>query len=154
VLPPGARSAFELTVPRPLRWPETSSRAARPDAELPSPAEKLAIGSALPDFELTIKMAAPCAPPPFAGRWWAIDFIYTRGPLAQCARGLRQILPAATTVFAIGSSRVCCALRDGGCVVRNPAVLRRLRLRLGGPARLAAFLTGDVAKVAALLGEL
>src|SRR5438445_5391464 len=53
VLHPGARIVFELTVTKAGSVARKVRPTGAPDAELPAPAEKLAIGSSLPDFELT-----------------------------------------------------------------------------------------------------
>src|SRR5258707_10757537 len=51
-LHPGARIAFELAVTKGGSVARNIRPSGAPDAAIPAPAEKLAIGSMLPDFEL------------------------------------------------------------------------------------------------------
>jgi protein SCO1/2 len=54
---------------------------------LPIPAEKLALGMPLPDFQLMNQSARPVRLSDFAGRIIAVNFIYTRCPLPEvCPR--------------------------------------------------------------------
>lgn len=54
---------------------------------LPTPAEKLALGMPVPDFQLINQSARPVRLSDFAGRIVAVNFIYTRCPLPEvCPR--------------------------------------------------------------------
>ena len=136
-LHPGSRIAFELTLPKAGSVARNIRPTGAPDAELPSPVEKLAIGSSLPDFVLTDQQGRTLRSADIRGKVVAIDFIYTRCPLPD--------VPAAFANFAmlqrqfrdrIGESLLL--LRDGGSGVRYAGRPRRLRAPLGGRNRAGA----------------
>ena len=153
-LHPGARIAFELAVTRGSSVARNIRPSGAPDAELPSPAEKLAIGSALPDFELTDQQGRTLRAADIRGKVVAIDFIYTRCPLPD-------VCPRLSANFAVLQRR----FRDRMGVsllllsvtvdpeFDTPTVLAEYARRWAAGTGWR-FLTGDVAKLAASLGEI
>jgi protein SCO1/2 len=153
-LHPGARIAFELTVTRHESVARNIRPTGAPDAELPSPAEKLAIGSMLPDFALTDQQGRTLRSADIRGKVVAIDFIYTRCPLPD-------VCPRLSANFAMLQRR----FRDqlGGNLLLltvtvdpefdTPPVLAEYARRWAAGTGWR-FLTGDVGKLAASLGEI
>ena len=86
-LHPGARIAFDLAVTKGQSVARNIRSTGAPDVAIPPPPEKLAIGSALPDFQLTDQHGRTLRTPDLRGKVVAIDFIYTRCPLPDvCPR--------------------------------------------------------------------
>src|SRR5258708_4751510 len=86
-LHPGARIAFDLMVTKGRSLARNIRLGGAPDAAIPAPAEKLAIGSSLPDFQLTDQHGHTLHGAELRGKVVAIDFIYTRCPLPDvCPR--------------------------------------------------------------------
>jgi len=125
-----------------------------PDAVLPAPAEKLAIGSVLPDFPLIDQDGRALRTGDLRGKVVAIDFIYTRCPLPD-------VCPRLSANFALLQRQFRDRAPDSLVLLSvtvdpdfdTPAVLAAYARRwAAGPAW--RFLTGDVAPLAAALGEI
>jgi protein SCO1/2 len=153
-LHPGARIQFDLSVTKAEAVARHIRLSGAADAALPTPKEKLAIGAALPDFELTDQNGRAVRTADMRGKVVAIDFIYTRCPLpdvcprlsANFAMLQRQFREQAGENLALLSVTV-----DPD--FDTPAILAGYAHRWGaGPGWL--FLTGDVAPVASALGEI
>jgi protein SCO1/2 len=153
-LHPGARIQFDLSVTKAEAVARNIRLSGAADATLPAPKEKLAIGAALPDFELTDQRGRSVRTADLHGKVVAIDFIYTRCPLpdvcprlsANFAMLQRQFRSRAGEDIALLSVTV-----DPD--FDTPAVLAGYARRWGaGPGWL--FLTGDVAPLASALGEI
>ncbi|MEO8371790.1 MAG: copper-binding protein, partial [Candidatus Solibacter sp.] len=80
VLHPGMRITFDLEVGKDGSSARRIRPAGGPDAPLPPPPEKLAIGAPLPGFQLTDQHGATLRLEDLHGKVVAIDFIYTRCP--------------------------------------------------------------------------
>ena len=86
-LHPGARIVFDLEVTKSQSVARNIRPTGAPDVAIPPPPEKLAIGSALPHFQLTDQHGLTLRTPDLRGKVVAIDFIYTRCPLPDvCPR--------------------------------------------------------------------
>jgi protein SCO1 len=152
-LHPGARVQFDLAVSK----RETVARHIRPTGEpdetIPAPKEKIAIGAALPEFKLTTQDGRTLTPAGLRGKVVAIDFIYTRCPLPD-------VCPRLSANFALlqkqfreqaGNNLVLLSVTVDP-EFDKPAVLAEYARRwAAGPGW--HFLTGDVAALAAALGE-
>ena len=83
----GTRIEFELAVTKSGSLARKIRPSGAPDAAIPAPAEKLAIGAVLPDFQLTDQNGRTLRAADLRGKVVAIDFIYTRCPLPDvCPR--------------------------------------------------------------------
>ena len=93
----GDQVEFELVVKRRTSLAEkvragtsaevANARRGEAPLPLPIPAEKLALGMPLPDFQLVNQTARPVRLSDFSGRIIAVNFIYTRCPLPEvCPR--------------------------------------------------------------------
>ncbi len=152
-LHPGARIAFELAVTKGGSVARNIRPSGAPDAAIPAPAEKLAIGSMLPDFELIDQQGLTLRTADLRGKVVAIDFIYTRCPLPD-------VCPRLSATFAMlqrhfrdqaGQSLVLLSVTVDP-EFDTPEVLAGYARRwAAGPGW--RFLTGDVAPLAASLGE-
>src|ERR1017187_7142153 len=84
---PGARIQFDLAVTKGQAVARRIRPTGAPDAALPTPKEKIEIGAALPDFQLTAQDGRTVRTADLRGKVVAIDFIYTRCPLPDvCPR--------------------------------------------------------------------
>jgi protein SCO1 len=153
-LHPGARILFDLSVTKAQVLARNIRLSGAPDAAIPPPKEKLAIGAALPDFQLTDQNGSTIRAADLRGKVVAIDFIYTRCPLPD-------VCPRLSANFALLQRQ----FRDtaGGNLALlsvtvdpdfdTPAVLAEYARRwAAAPGWL--FLTGDVAALASALGEI
>jgi protein SCO1/2 len=153
-LHPGARIAFDLTVTKRRSVARNIRPTGAPDAELPSPAGKLAIGSALPDFELTDHQGRPLHAADLRGKVVAIDFIYTRCPLPDVCPRLSANFAILQRQFRdrVGESLLLLSVTVDP-EFDTPSVLAEYARRWAAGTGWR-FLTGDVAKLAASLGEI
>jgi protein SCO1/2 len=153
VLHPGARIAFDLAVTKGRSVVRNIRPSGAPDAAISAPAEKLAIGSSLPDFQLTDQQGHTLHTADLRGKVVAIDFIYTRCPLPD-------VCPRLSANFAMLQRRF--GDQAGGSLVLlsvtvdpdfdTPEVLAGYARRWAAGSGWR-FLTGDVAPLAASLGE-
>jgi protein SCO1/2 len=149
-LHPGARIHFDLAVTK----SQSVARRIRPsgDADVPlaAPTRQLAIGAPLPDFHLTDQHGRTLTSSDLRGQIVAIDFIYTRCPLPD-------VCPRLSANFAMLQRRFGDKVTLLSVTVDPdydiPAILADYARRWSaGPAW--HFLTGDVASLAAALGEI
>jgi protein SCO1 len=152
-LHPGLRIAFDLAVTRARAVARNIRPSGAPDAAISAPAAKLAIGSTLPDFQLTDQQGHTLRTADLRGKVVAIDFIYTRCPLPD-------VCPRLSANFATLQRRFGDQAGAGLVLLSvtvdpefdTPEVLADYARRwAAGPGW--HFLTGDVAPLAALLGE-
>jgi protein SCO1 len=149
-LHPGMRIAFDLDVGKNTATARRIRAIDGPDAPLPRPPEKLAIGAPLPDFELTDQHGNALRLADLRGKIVAIDFIYTRCPLPD-------VCPRLSANFAMLQRRLGAQVTLLSVTVDpdfdTPAVLAAYARRwAAGPAW--RFATGNVAPLAAALGEI
>jgi protein SCO1/2 len=149
---PGARVEFDLVVGK------TGSLARHVrktgDGEIPPPKEKLRIGDALPDFRLTDERGEAVRLADLHGKVVAIDFLYTRCPLPDVCPRLAASFAALQRRFRerLGKDLVLLSVTVDPDY-DTPPVLADYSKRWGADPRGWRFLTGDVADLAAALGE-
>lgn len=150
---PGARIQFDLVVGKD-RSIARNIRKSGGDAEIPAPKEKLAIGGTLPDFHLTDQEGRVVRSSELRGKVLAIDFIYTRCPLPDVCPRLSANFATLQRHFAqaLGHDLVLLSVTVDPDF-DTPAVLADYAKRWAAESRGWHFLTGDVAHLAAQLGE-
>ena len=153
-LHPGARIAFELAVTKGRSVARNIRLSGAPDATLPAPRGKLPIGSALPDFQLIDQSGRALRAADLRGKVVAIDFIYTRCPLPD-------VCPRLSANFAMlqrhfrdrpGESLLLLSVTVDP-EFDTPAVLAEYARRWAAESGWR-FVTGEVAPLAAALGEI
>jgi len=153
-LHPGVRVLFDLSVTKAEVLARHIRLSGAPDATLPAPKEKLAIGAQLPDFSLTDQNGRTIRTTDLRGKVVAIDFIYTRCPLPD-------VCPRLSANFALLQRQFRDASGENLALLSvtvdpdfdTPAVLAEYARRwAAAPGWL--FLTGNVAPLASALGEI
>jgi protein SCO1/2 len=149
---PGARVQFDLTISRDHSVASHVRRTG--EAELPPAQPKLAIGDELPSFQLTDSNLRTMTRADLRGKVLAIDFIYTRCPLPDVCPRLSANFAALQHKFRdrLGDDLVLLSITVDPDY-DTPAVLADYARRWQADARGWLFLTGDVAPLAAALGE-
>jgi len=149
-LHPGARVTFDLAVTKSESIARNVHATGDPDAALPAPSQKLAIGALLPEFALTDQHGRTLHPADLRGQIVAIDFIYSRCPLPD-------VCPRLSANFAMLQRRFGANVTLLSVTVDpdydTPAVLADYARRWSAGSTWH-FLTGDVAPLAAALGEI
>jgi protein SCO1/2 len=151
---PGARIQFDLVVDKDRSIARNVRKLVGGDVEIPPPAEKLSIGEALPEFRLTDQEGRESGTAELRGKVVAIDFIYTRCPLPDVCPRLAANFAALQRRFpqAMGRDLMLLSVTVDP-EFDTPAVLADYARRWAADSRGWRFLTGDVAKLAAQLGE-
>ena len=148
---PGVRIEFELVVEKDRSYARNVHKSGGPDVAIPAPKEQLKIGDTVPDFALTDQGGRMVRLADLRGKIVAVNFLYTRCPLPD-------VCPRLAANFALLQKR----LRGKDLVLLSvtvdpdydtPAVLAEYAKRWGAEENTWRFLTGDVAKLAAALGE-
>ena len=153
VLYPGARIQFDLAVTKGHALARHIRRSVGPDAALPTPREKLAIGGKLPDVQLTAQSGHTVSNADLLGKVVALDFIYTRCPLPDLCPRLSANFAALERRFDQAGANLVLLSVTVDPDFDTPAVLAGYARRWSaGPGWL--FLTGEVAPLAAALGEI
>lgn len=150
-LHPGERIRFELLVTRARTTARHIQPSGGPDAALPAPREKLAIGAELPDFQLTGQDGRAVHTADLCGKVVAIDFIYTRCPLPDVCPRLSANFAMLQRRFS-GQDLVLVSVTVDPDFDTPQVLADYARRWAAGPAWL--FLTGNVAPLAAALGEI
>ena len=153
-LHPGARIAFLLSVKHGQSLARNIHPSGEPDAPLPPPAQKLPIGAALPDFQLTDQHGRTIRAADLRGKVTAIDFIYSRCPLPDVCPRLSANFAMLQRQFRGQSADTLLLLSvTVDPEFDTPPVLAEYAHRWAAAANWR-FLTGDVAPLAAALGEI
>jgi protein SCO1/2 len=153
-LHPGARIQFDLAVTKGQSVARHIRPAGAPDVAIAPSPEKLSVGAPLPDFQLTDQHGRMVRNADLRGKVVVVDFIYTRCPLPD-------VCPRLSANFALLQRRF--REQSGFNLLLlsvtvdpdfdTPDVLADYARRwAAGPGW--RFLTGDVAKLAASLGEI
>jgi protein SCO1 len=151
---PGARIQFDLVVGKDRSSARNVRKSGGGDAEIPAPREKLSIGDSLPDFQLTDQEGRVVRAADLRGKVLAIDFIYTRCPLPDVCPRLAANFAALQRRFAQALGRDLMLLSvTVDPDFDTPAVLADYGRRWAADSFGWRFLTGDVSKLAAQLGE-
>ena len=153
-LHPGARIQFDLAVTKGRAVARRIRPTGEPDAALPAPKEKLEIGAALPDFQLTDQDGRTVRGADLRGKVVAIDFIYTRCPLPDVCPRLSANFGTMQRRFRdpAGENLVLLSVTVDPDFDTRAVLADYARRWAAGPAW--HFLTGDVAPLAAALGEI
>jgi protein SCO1/2 len=156
-LAPGARVSFDLRVgkqaslarnlkPRVTRLEGTDGKV----IPVAQPANKLAVGAAVPDFTLTDQARRATTLSQFRGRVVVIDFIYTRCPLPDvCPRLSANFAHLAKRLRGSGIELISITIDptwDG------PEVLTEYAHRWQADGETWRFLTGPVGQIGAVAG--
>jgi protein SCO1/2 len=151
---PGARIQFDLVVGKDQSIARNVRKSGGGDAQIPAPREKLAIGDALPDFQLTDQQGRLLRAADLRGKVLAIDFLYTRCPLPDVCPRLAANFAALQRRFpqVLGSELMLLSVTVDP-EFDTPTVLAEYARRWAADYRGWRFLTGDVAPLAAGLGE-
>jgi protein SCO1/2 len=148
-LHPGMRVGFELIVLKDRSFARKIRPSGEADSVIPAPKEQLKIGDVVPDFRLTDEQGKTVSLAGLRGKVVAINFIYTRCPLPD-------VCPRLSAAFALLQKRLQDVVLLSITVdpdYDTPAVLAEYARRWGAVSPGWRFLTGDVSRVAALLGE-
>jgi protein SCO1/2 len=151
---PGVRIRFELVVSKDRSVARRIVRTGDPDAAIPEPKGRLHIGDGLPDFTLTDQNGVIFRAADVRGKVVAIHFIYTRCPLPDVCPRLAAAFAALQRRFRqqLGRSLVLLSVTVDPDY-DTPPILAGYARRWGADSRGWRFLTGDVAGLAAALGE-
>lgn len=148
---PGARVAFQLEVAKDHAVARRVHKTGAADATIPPPKEALRIGDPLGAFQLTDQNGRPVDDAALRGKVAAIDFLYTRCPLPDVCPRLAASFAALQRRFAREPDVLLLSITvdpDYDTV----AVLSDYARHWSAGANWK-FLTGDVAPLAARLGE-
>lgn len=153
-LHPGARIRFDLVVGKHRSIARNVRKSGGGDVEIPAPKERLSIGDALPEFQLTDQEGRMLRAADLRGKVVAIDFLYTRCPLPDVCPRLAANFAALQRRFpqALGRDLMLLSVTVDP-EFDTPAVLADYARRWAADSRGWRFLTGDVSKLAAQLGE-
>ncbi len=151
---PGVRIQFDLVVGKDRSLARNVRKSGGADAEIAPPKEKLKIGEPVADFRLSDQQGREVRLDEFRGKVLAVNFIYTRCPLPD-------VCPRLSANFAVLQRRFQQALGKDLMLLSvtvdpdydTPAILADYAKRWGADSRGWRFLTGDVASLAAQLGE-
>lgn len=150
-LHPGVRVRFELSVTKEGTVARHIVPTGEADAALPPAPARAAIGAALPDFALTDQSGRTVRLADLRGKIVAIDFIYTRCPLPDVCPRLSANFAMLQKKFAGRDVVLLSVTVDPD--FDTPVVLAEYARRwAASPAW--RFLTGNVAPLAAALGEI
>ena len=148
-LRPGSRVEFDLKVGKTESVARhVKARETRLDVPVAPPANKLAIGDAVPDFSLTDQAGRTVRLKDFAGRVVAVDFIYTRCPLPD-------VCPRLSANFAYLHKRVPDVALLSITIdpqYDTPEVLAEYARRYGSDGERWRFLTGSMDQIRQVAG--
>jgi len=148
---PGARVQFDLEIGKEHSLARHVRKAAGADVEIAPAKERLHIGEALPEFRLTDQTGARVTPAALRGSVVAIDFIYTRCPLPDVCPRLSANFAALQRRFHDRAVILLSVTVDPD--YDTPAVLAAYARRWAADPARWRLLTGDIAALAAALGE-
>ena len=153
-LNPGARITFELVVEKDHSLARKVRKAGGGDVEIPPPPERLNVGDRLADFELNDQQGRRVRLEDFQGRVIAVNFIYTRCPLPDVCPRLSANFAALARRFERELGRDLALLSvTVDPEYDTPVVLAEYAARWRAGSSGWYFLTGDVKRLAAQLGE-
>ena len=148
---PGARIVFRLEIGKDYSIAHDVRKSGAPDGEVAAPPEMLPVGSAIPDFRLTDQNGRAVTAADLRGKVVAIDFIYTRCPLPDVCPRLAANFAALQRRFAHEPDLLLLSVTVDPDYDTQPVLAEYARRWSAGPGW--RFLTGDVAALAAKLGE-
>jgi len=148
---PGARVQFDLEIGKQHSLARHVRKAAGADVEIAPPKERRHIGDALPEFRLTDQTGASVTPADLRGSVVAIDFIYTRCPLPDVCPRLSANFATLQRRFRGRNVMLLSVTVDPD--YDTPAVIAAYGRRWAADPAMWRMLTGDIAPLAAALGE-
>jgi protein SCO1/2 len=148
-LRPGSRVRFELVVSKDGSRARRVERVPGEDVQIPAPKERLAIGDRVPDFALVDQNGRTVRLSDFQSKVVAVNFIYTRCPLPDVCPRLAANFASLARRFGERADLVLLSITVDPDY-DTPAVLAEYASRWKNPW---LFLTGDVAKVAPMFGQ-
>ncbi len=151
---PGARVQFDLIITNRNSLARNVRKSGGADAGIAAPKDQLTVGAPLPDFQLTDQLGRTVRLADLRGKVVAIDFIYTRCPLPDVCPRLSANFATLQRRFRDRLNRDLMLLS----VTVDPdydtsAVLADYAKRWAADPAAWRFLTGDIAQLAAALGE-
>jgi protein SCO1 len=147
-LSPGSRVEFDLVVEKERSFARRVRKTG--EGDIPPARETLHAGDRLPDFRLTDQQGRTVTAGDLHGRVAAVNFIYTRCPLPDICPRLSANFAALQRRF---GDRVLLLSITVDPDYDTPAVLAEYARRWSADPGGWRFLTGDVAGLAAALGE-
>jgi protein SCO1/2 len=149
-LHPGMRVRFELVVNKNSSVARNVRKSGEPDQPIPPPAQQLGIGELAPDVRLTDQLGREVRFSDFRGKVIALDFIYTRCPLPDVCPRLSANFAALQKRFRSGVVLLSITVDPD---YDTTPVLAEYAKRWGADPETWRFLTGEVSRIAPLLGE-
>ncbi len=151
-LHPGMRIRFELSVSKSTSLARNIQAAGGPDAVIPPPRETLQTGDLVPDAVLLDETGRSLHLKDLRGKVLAIDFIYTRCPLPDVCPRLSANFAVIQKHLRHRADLLLLSITVDPDYDTPPVLAEYARRWTADPGRWR-FLTGDVAPVAARLGE-
>jgi protein SCO1/2 len=151
---PGVRIQFDLMVTKQGSLARNIRKTGEPDALIPPPKETIKIGDPVPDFSLTSETGNHIRLADLRGKVVAVNFLYTRCPLPDVCPRLAANFATLQRHFAdrMGADLVFLSVTVDPDF-DTPAILAEYAKRWGAKNPGWRFLTGDVTRIAASLGE-
>jgi protein SCO1/2 len=151
---PGVRIEFDLTVTKQGSLAHNVCKTGEPDAAVPPPKEAIGIGDPVPDFSLTSEAGKRVRLADLRGKVVAINFLYTRCPLPDVCPRLAANFATLQRYFAnrMGADLVFLSITVDPDF-DTPIILAEYAKRWSAKSPGWVFLTGDVSRIAASLGE-
>ncbi len=151
---PGVRIQFDLTVTKRGSLARNIRKMGGPDALIAPPKETIKIGDPVPDFSLTSETGKSVRLADLHGKVVAINFLYTRCPLPDVCPRLAANFATLQRRFAdrMGADLVFLSVTVDPDF-DTPIILAEYAKRWGAKSPGWHFLTGDVSRIAASLGE-
>jgi protein SCO1/2 len=151
---PGERIEFDLKVTKERSVARHIRKSGEPDVLIPPPKERIKTGDAVPDFSLTSESGERIRLADLRGKIVAINFLYTRCPLPDVCPRLAANFASLQRRFGdrMGADLVFLSITVDPDF-DTPAILAEYARRWGAKNPGWRFLTGDVALIAASLGE-
>jgi protein SCO1/2 len=149
-LHPGARIEFDLVVSGKNSVARHVRQAPGPDVVIPPPKEQLRVGDPVPDFPLIDQNGDATRLSDLRGRVVVVNFLYTRCPLPDVCPRLAANFAALRKRLGPDAVLVSITVDPD---FDTPPVLAEYALRWGAAAPGWLFLTGEVSRAAAALGE-
>jgi len=153
-LHPGARVQFDLVVEKDHSFARNVHKYGSTDTPVAAPKEQLAVGAKIPDFQLTDQSGRVIQNTGLRGKVAVVDFIYTRCPLPDICPRLSANFAALQRKFQprLGTDLVLLSITVDPDY-DTPQILAAYARRWAADNRGWYFLTGEVSKIAAALGE-
>ena len=153
-LHPGTRIQFDLVVEKDHSFARNVHKYGDTDTPVAAPKEQLAVGARLPEFQLTDQSGRVIQNADLRGKVAVVDFIYTRCPLPDICPRLSANFAALQRKFLSrpGNDLLLLSITVDPDY-DTPQILADYAKRWSADNHSWHFLTGEVSKIAAALGE-